>query len=120
AMSPSAISRVRGGTENAIMETLIATCELLIYFAIGISATSILSVPRQHVVRQRQEGVALRAGRERVERLLRLLREVDGAAVGVVDRRVFLQAAQQFVPLLGRRVARGDDVADDPGPRPSL
>src|SRR4051795_1534865 len=72
-----------------------------------------LSIARQHVIRQGEECVALGTGRERVERLLRLLGKIDRAAIRIVDRGVFLEAAQQVVPLFGRGAARGDDVADD-------
>ena len=57
-------------------------------------------VAREHVVGQREQRVALRAGRKRVERLLGALGELDRAAVGVVDRRVLLEQPQQLVPLL--------------------
>src|SRR6185295_17104821 len=62
---------------------------------------------------QRQQRIALRAWREGVERLLGALGELDGSAEGVLDRPVFLEQAQEFVPLLIGRGARADDVADD-------
>src|SRR5229473_7151779 len=94
AMSPSAISRTRGGTEKQVKPVR-------------------LSVARQDVVREREKCIPLRAGRKRVERLLGALGKLHGLAVRIVDRRVRLERFQQLVPLLGDDAARGDDVADN-------
>src|SRR4029450_13902887 len=93
AMSPSAISRVKLGSWNAITRSTIA---------------------REHVIRQGEQGVALRAGRERVEVLLGAIGELGRTAVGVIDRRVLAQPAEQLRPLLVGDGARRDHVADDP------
>src|SRR6478736_5723631 len=69
AMSPSRTSIVSGGRVNAI---------------------KILSVPRQDVIGQREQRLALRAGRKGVQRLLRALGELHRAPVGEVDRGVLL------------------------------
>src|SRR5712691_2917655 len=95
ARSPSAISSVSGGRPNEIM------------------SARRLPIARQNVIGQREERVALRAGRKRVERFLRALGEVDRAAVRVVDRRMFLETSEEIVPLLLGHAARRDDVAHD-------
>src|SRR5437879_4632418 len=92
-MSPSAISTVSGGSENAGTASAIA---------------------RQDVVRQREQRVALGARRKGVERLLGALGELGGAAVRVVDRPVLAEDSQQVVPLIRSDRAIADDVAHDP------
>src|SRR5258707_7167277 len=77
AMLPSAISTVSGGRLNAIK-----SCGL--------------TVPREDVIRQREQRVACRAGRKRVELLLRPVREFDSAPIRVIDRRVIREALEQF------------------------
>src|SRR6476660_9366159 len=76
-------------------------------------SSAISAIAREDVVGKRQERVAFRAGRKRVQRLLGAIGKLFGPAEGVVDRRVLLQAAQQLRPLIGRNGSRRDDLADD-------
>src|SRR5436853_6728760 len=76
------------------------------------------AITRQDVIGQREQRVALRAGRESVERLLGAVSELDGTAIGVIDRRVVFQRRQQLVPLLARDAPRRDDVPHDPMAEP--
>ena len=74
-----------------------------------------LSIARDDVVRQRQEGVALGAAGTR-SAASGALGKLLGATEGIVDRPVFAEHLQQLVPLLLGDGPRGDDVADDSRP----
>src|SRR5262245_11013440 len=123
-MSPSRISRVIAiaGLKAPRYKFSAATCSAATCSAATCSAATCsaallgprLPVARQHVIGQGEERVALGASRKRVEVRLGAIGELDGPAVGVIDRRVLAQAAAQVVPLLLRDGTRVDDLADDP------
>src|SRR3989442_10781729 len=73
--------------------------------------TRALTVARQDIVGQREQRVALRAWRKRVERRLGDLGELRRAPIRVVDRPVMFEDAQQLAPRTGLYGAVADDLA---------
>src|SRR5687767_13160477 len=69
------------------------------------------SVARQDVVRQRQQRLALAAGRERGEARLRAVRVLDRPLVGELGRAVLAKQPDDVAPLFG-----GDGAIRDDGP----
>src|SRR5262245_30879088 len=72
-----------------------------------------LSVARDDIIRQRQEGIALGARWEGAQRLAGALGELLGAAEGVVDRPMLVEHLQELVPLLLGHGPRRNDVPDN-------
>src|SRR5712691_11192501 len=103
-MSPSAISMVRGAAEK----------ESIYYWRGRRRVTSAaLAIAREDVVRQREQGVALRARRKRIQRLLGDFGEFRCAAIRVLDRSVRFKA-HRSIEYAYRRASEFAEIAKQP------